>query len=82
MRVNLERYPNFRQRKPALIENEIYHSAIEKGALIIPGSWFRANPDIEVQEVTFRVSFAPIPAADIVEMMKRFSAALKAVFEC
>ncbi|RAO64657.1 uncharacterized protein BHQ10_000669 [Talaromyces amestolkiae] len=77
IKVNLQYYQYFRQRVPAVIENEIYDKAIEKGALVIPGSWFRASTDTEVQEVTFRLSFAPIPAADITEMVKRFGAALR-----
>ena len=62
------------------IEDEIFHAAIGRGTLTSKGSWFRAETGNPGDAMFFRTTFAFAPSDQVAEAVKRFGAALRAVF--
>jgi aromatic amino acid aminotransferase I len=66
---------------PRQIEQAIYDQAIQQGALVIPGSWFKPNREIENNpEVFFRLSFAPPSTPEMEQVIRRLGVALRICF--
>lgn len=62
------------------IEQAIFTAAVDRGALLSCGSWFRADKNIAEDKMFFRATFAAAPAEKMQEAIKRFGEALRAEF--
>lgn len=80
LRIDSSRHPATGRKTHRQIENEIYKEALTQGALVIPGSWFQPQRDIEQGGVFFRVSFALPSAEKMEEAIRRFGVALRSCF--
>ena len=66
------------------LEEKIWHHGIDNGALVLKGSWFRADQGRggggRDEGMFFRMTFAAAKEEDMCEAVKRFSEALRAEF--
>lgn len=81
-----------REKGFATIEDEIFHSNIAQGVLLIKGSFFRASAaehDLIIQsqghrdlqtEMFFRATFAMAGEEEVMEAISRFGESLRRVF--
>jgi aromatic amino acid aminotransferase I len=63
------------------IEEQIFLTTIDEGALVTRGSWFLANTDCHQEYIFFRATFCAAPLDRMDEAMIRFGNALRSVFE-
>ena len=80
IKINWQQHPGKDSKSLLEIEDEIFHAAIDRGALTSKGSWFRAETDHPGKDVFFRTTFAAAPPDKVEEAIKRFGGALRAVF--
>lgn len=81
MEVDWRKHPHASTKSITELEEEIFLSAVDKGALVIRGSWFYAEPDAAHDKMFFRASFAAAPADKIQEAIRRFGEALRESFQ-
>ncbi|OKL58059.1 hypothetical protein UA08_06677 [Talaromyces atroroseus] len=62
------------------IEESIFTAAVDRGALLCRGSWFRADKNMAEEKMFFRATFAAASAEKMQEAIKRFGEALRAEF--
>ena len=80
LRVRWQRHPLAGRSSVAEIEEAIFLKVIEHGALVMRGSWFRAEPQAEHEDMFFRATYAAAPAEKITEAIRRFGEALRESF--
>lgn len=82
LKVDHTQHPGIKAGKSILeVEEEIFNSCIGKGVLVARGSWFRAEQDMEPNELFFRVTFAAATAENITEAIRRFGDAVRESFK-
>jgi aromatic amino acid aminotransferase I / 2-aminoadipate transaminase len=55
-------------------------ATIDHGALVMRGSWFYAEKDVEHDTLFFRATYAAAPFEKIQEAIKRFGEAVREIF--
>jgi aromatic amino acid aminotransferase I / 2-aminoadipate transaminase len=80
MRINWRRHPLAASMSITDIEEQIYLASINQGALVMRGSWFTAEHDVEHDTLFFRATFAAAPLEQIEAAIARFGAAVREVF--
>ena len=80
VKVNWAEHPDSGHKSLSAIENEIFRACIERGVLLSPGSWFRAERHAAPKELFFRATFAAAESEQMGEAIRRFGEALRAVF--
>ncbi|KAL1637191.1 Aromatic/aminoadipate aminotransferase 1 [Neofusicoccum ribis] len=81
LQIDWRKHPHASSKSITEIEEEIFLKAVDKGALVIRGSWFYAEPDAKHESMFFRASFAAAPSGHIQEAIRRFGEALRESFE-
>lgn len=76
MKVAWEKHPNAGRKSVEEIEEEIFMGAVEKGCLVMRGSWFYADRQETHDACCFRTTYAAAPADKIEEAIRRFGEAL------
>lgn len=56
-------------------------SAIEKGVLVSPGSWFLAQRELEPEAMFFRATFAAASSEKMTVAIERFGEAVRESFK-
>lgn len=82
LRIAHEKHPDYRAGKLSLIELEekIFLTVIETGALIMRGSWFRADAESELKTLFFRATYAAAESGKIEEAIRRVGVAMREEF--
>ena len=80
MQVRHDKHPLFGKSSVEDIEDSIFLKSIEKGALVMKGSWFHADNLAEHETMFFRATFAAAPFEMIDEGIRRFGEALREEF--
>ncbi|KAH0533511.1 hypothetical protein GP486_008999, partial [Trichoglossum hirsutum] len=78
--INWKQHPHSATKGPRAIEKEIYDATVENGALVVPGSWFQADPDAVLPDMFFRVTYASLPREQTTEAIMRLGAAIRKCF--
>lgn len=81
LQVDWRKHPHASTKSITEIEEEIFLAAVDKGALVIRGSWFYAEPDAKHENMFFRASFAAAPSDKIQEGIRRFGEAVRESFQ-
>ncbi|KAI9813150.1 MAG: Aromatic/aminoadipate aminotransferase 1 [Pycnora praestabilis] len=81
MKLDVKKHPHAGSKTVIDIENEILEASIDRNVLVVPGSWFRAEKDVEPSEMYFRATFAAAASEKMTEAIRRFGDAVKASFE-
>ncbi|KAL6821658.1 pyridoxal phosphate-dependent transferase [Trichoderma sp. SZMC 28015] len=72
--------PNAKLYSALDIEEEIFAACLKRGVLIAKGSWFRAEPDLPLDDVFFRLTFAASSAENMEVAVRTFGTALRIIF--
>ncbi|TVY18629.1 Aromatic amino acid aminotransferase [Lachnellula arida] len=80
LKIDHLKHPLSRQLEPSAIEDLIYAESIKERALVLRGSWFRAEPSAQMEDVNFRITFASSTFEEMDLAVKRFGSALKRCF--
>lgn len=80
LRVEWHRHPSYGKKSVEEIEEELFMKSIEKGALVMRGSWFYAEQDVSHDTLFFRATYAAAPADKIDEAIRRFGEAVRESF--
>lgn len=80
LKVDHTQHPQSATKSILEIEDDIFHSCIDKGVLAIRGSWFRAEQELPPSGLFFRVTFAAASEADMAKAIERFGAAVRESF--
>jgi aromatic amino acid aminotransferase I len=80
MRINWRRHPLAGSLSITDIEEQLFLASIDHGALVMRGSWFTAEHDIEHDTLFFRATYAAAPLEQIEAAIARFGAAVREVF--
>jgi aromatic amino acid aminotransferase I len=81
MQIAWRLHPHVNTKSITEIEEEIFLATVEEGALVLPGSWFYAQNDVEHDTLFFRATYAAAPFEKIQEAIRRFGEAVRASFE-
>ncbi|KAM0255532.1 hypothetical protein ACHAQJ_005679 [Trichoderma viride] len=73
-------HPNSKIYSPLDIEEEIFAACLKRGVLVAKGSWFRAEPDLPLNDVFFRLTFASASAENMEVAVRTFGTALRTIF--
>ncbi|KOS37937.1 hypothetical protein ACN38_g11250 [Penicillium nordicum] len=80
--VDWTQHPQAGSKSTLDIEKEVYNSAIECGALVVPGSWFLPDEGRGGMEgVFFRMTYAAASAEDVKEAIRRLGMTLRGIFK-
>lgn len=80
LKINYGCHPNSKIYSTLDIEEEIFAACLKRGVLLAKGSWFRAEPDLPLQGVFFRLTFAAASAESMEVAVRAFGTALRTVF--
>jgi aromatic amino acid aminotransferase I len=81
LKINYSCHPNSKIYSTLDIEEEIFAACLKRGVLLAKGSWFRAEPDLPLRDVFFRLTFAAASAESIEVAVRAFGTALRTVFD-
>lgn len=77
LKVDYNSHPDAGKRGIPEIEQEIFDLCIEKGVLVVPGSWFAAEHEKPPTELFFRATFAAATPEKMREAIRRFGDAVR-----
>ncbi|GMG23607.1 unnamed protein product [Ambrosiozyma monospora] len=82
--LDASKHPDFKTKfasDPIKVETAIYEAGLEKGCLMIPGSWFQ-SPNFKPHDNTFffRGTYAAVPLDQLKVGLERFGEAVKTVY--
>lgn len=80
LRIDWRRHPQAGRKSVTEIEEEIFLNVVDHGALVMRGSWFYAQQDVEHDTMFFRATYAAAPGDKIQEAIKRFGDAVRESF--
>jgi aromatic amino acid aminotransferase I len=80
MKVDHTRHPDANKRSILEIEEDIFNRCIEKGVLVVRGSWFRAEHDTVPTDMFFRATYAAATPENMTEAIRRFGEAVRESF--
>jgi aromatic amino acid aminotransferase I / 2-aminoadipate transaminase len=80
MQIDFTKHPSVGTKTLREIEEDIFNRVIEHGALVMRGSWFYAEHDVEHDTMFFRATYAAAPAEKIDEAIRRFGVAVRESF--
>ncbi|KZF26145.1 PLP-dependent transferase [Xylona heveae TC161] len=80
IKLDWKQHPHASTKGVRGIEEEILETCIDKGVLLVPGSWFLAEKSIEPTELFLRATFASAPFDKMSEAIKRLGEAIRASF--
>ncbi|QDS67717.1 hypothetical protein FKW77_005735 [Venturia effusa] len=80
MKIDWRKHPHASTKSIEQIDEELFMSSINHGALVMRGSWFYANADENHDTLFFRATFAAAPFEKIQEAIRRFGDAVRESF--
>ncbi|GAM82750.1 hypothetical protein ANO11243_007360 [Dothideomycetidae sp. 11243] len=80
LKVDWTRHPSYGTKTVEEIEDAIFMTVIKKGALVMKGSYFYADDEVEHDTMYFRATYAAAPSDKIVEAVRRFGDAIREEF--
>ncbi|KAL7931874.1 pyridoxal phosphate-dependent transferase [Trichoderma chlorosporum] len=80
IRINHNLHPNAKLHSALDIEEEIFAACLKRGVLVAKGSWFRAEPDLPLEDVFFRLTLAASSAENMEVAVRTFGTALRTIF--
>lgn len=80
LQINWKKHPHASTKSVKEIEEEIFKTSIEKGALLMRGSWFQAEKNLEHDTMFMRATYAAAPFDKINEAIRRFGEAVRESF--
>lgn len=80
VRIKHNLHPNAKIYSALDIEEEIFAACLKRGVLVAKGSWFRAEPDLPLNDVFFRLTFAAAGAENMEVAIRAFGTALRTIF--
>ncbi|RFU74871.1 aromatic amino acid aminotransferase [Trichoderma arundinaceum] len=81
IRIKHNFHPNSKVYSALDIEEEIFAACLKRGVLLAKGSWFRAEPDLPLNDVFFRLTFAASSAENMEVAVRTFGTALRTIFD-
>ncbi|KAI9720010.1 MAG: hypothetical protein M1812_003136 [Candelaria pacifica] len=79
MKIDWHQHPQAQTKGVDTIEKDILEACIERGVLVIPGSWFRSERDVG-QDLFFRATFAAAASDKMDEAIRRFGEVIREAF--
>lgn len=80
LQVDFTKHPDHPAASIESIQEKIFLGNIDEGVLLMPGSWFYANPEDKHDTLFFRATYAAAPAEKIEEAIRRFGEAVRKEF--
>ncbi|KAL7944054.1 pyridoxal phosphate-dependent transferase [Trichoderma barbatum] len=80
IRINHNMHPNAKLYSALDIEEEIFAACLKRGVLVAKGSWFRAEPNLPLDDVFFRLTFAASSTENMEVAVRTFGTALRIIF--
>lgn len=80
LQIDYKKHPAATHLSIKDIEDAIFQKSIDLGSLIIPGSYFYAESNIEHDTLFFRATYAAAPFEQIDMAIERFGRAVRIVF--
>jgi aromatic amino acid aminotransferase I len=80
MKIDWQKHPQAHIKTIKELEEEVFMTSVKHGALVIRGSWFRAECDAKQETMFFRATFAAAPFHQIQEAIRRFGVAVRESF--
>jgi aromatic amino acid aminotransferase I len=80
LQIDWRKHPHASTKSLKEIEAEIFMASIDQGALLMRGSWFYAESDIEHDTMFLRATYAAAPSDKIHEAIRRFGEAVRESF--
>lgn len=80
MKIDWRKHPHVSTKSIEQIDEEIFMTSIDHGALVMRGSWFYANAEDHHDTLFFRATYAAAPFEKIQEAIRRFGAAVRESF--
>lgn len=63
IKLAVEKHPQFGKLSVGEIEQEVFQAALAESVIVAPGSFFRADPEMELSQLFFRATFASAPVS-------------------
>jgi len=80
MQIAWQKHPHASTKSITELEEEIFLTSIDHGALVMRGSWFYAQNDVAHDTLFFRATYAAAPFEQIQEAIRRFGEAVRESF--
>ncbi|KAH0544487.1 hypothetical protein FGG08_001385 [Glutinoglossum americanum] len=81
LKIDWTNHPEASGKDPVAIEGEIFQTCVDRGVLLSPGSWFRAEKFKHHDTLFFRATFAAAEGEQMEEAIRRFGGAVRGVFK-
>ncbi|KAK3112247.1 Aromatic/aminoadipate aminotransferase 1 [Teratosphaeriaceae sp. CCFEE 6253] len=80
LRVEWTKHPDYPTKTFEGIEDELFHENMRSGTLLMKGSWFCPDKDVDTGRMFFRATYCAAPSEQIREAVRRFGEALRSSF--
>ncbi|KAI9695638.1 MAG: Aromatic/aminoadipate aminotransferase 1 [Bogoriella megaspora] len=80
LKVDYKKHPHYAQKTLLDLEDEIFMTVIDHGALVMKGSYFYADASEQHDTMFFRTTFCAAPSDKIEEAIRRFGEAIRESF--
>ncbi|KAK5147580.1 Aromatic/aminoadipate aminotransferase 1 [Rachicladosporium monterosium] len=80
LRVEWEKHPDYSRKTLVEIEDELFHANMRHGTLLMKGSWFCPDKEVDTGKMFFRATYAAAPLDQIREAVRRFGESLREAF--
>jgi aromatic amino acid aminotransferase I len=80
MEIDYTKHPSYPEKSMDDIEDELFLKNVDHGTLLMKGSFFYAEEDVEKDKMFFRATYAAAPFDKIQEAIKRFGDAVRDTF--
>ncbi|WPH02659.1 putative aromatic aminotransferase Aro8 [Acrodontium crateriforme] len=80
MHIDHSKHPAYGKKTLLEIEDEIFMASIDQGTLLMKGSWFCADQEVDPSKLFFRATYAAAEFNQIEEAIKRFGDAVRKSF--
>ncbi len=81
LEIDYTKHPAYPSKSMDEIEDDIFMKNVDHGTLLMKGSWFYAEEDVEKHKMFFRATYAAAKFDQIEEAIRRFGAAVRECFE-
>ncbi|THZ33193.1 putative aromatic aminotransferase Aro8 [Aureobasidium pullulans] len=81
LQIEYEKHPDHQTMSVAELEEKIFQTIVDHGALVMKGSWFYADSQAKHDTMFFRTTYAAAPFDKINEAIKRLGDAVREEFK-
>ncbi|KAK7205362.1 putative aromatic aminotransferase Aro8 [Myxozyma melibiosi] len=78
--LSYEKHPRHGHLSKEEIEMELFEAGIAKKVLIMPGSWFKAEPEKLSRAIFFRATFAAVPPEQVRAAIRQFGEVVRSTY--